>query len=397
MVYVKLVSPEGVVTVTKLTSWRAHDASTLLREQGKRDARRGLLSFRHMLSNDVKSRIEEDVEAHLSGRNRTLGLELRARANRLSASAGAMSGNALFAYLEAGKDDIAFRADYIADAILRAHKNVDGTLTSNLRDDLKAELASRIAAHYQQVAQVLRGFTKPPPRVHFDSMVDTEIGGVANEKTATLGIKIAEYCDALERSRAGSKPMTEENITSHGQQGGITAHTVTLNQGASPPPPSPPDPEPWWKSWWAGISGLILVIAAIAEILHYFGVSPWEKERSMPDDPKVNVTSYNQRGGITAHTVIVGPQPRSMSNPAADKLKADIFREVSKDKPIDVVAPLGDAEATRFASEIHAFLSANGFKVRYPKISQAVFADPQHGVSMADKGDHIEFVVGAAN
>jgi hypothetical protein len=75
--------------------------------------------------------------------------------------------------------------------------------------------------------------------------------------------------------------MSEIKITSHDQKGGITAQNVNV---AQPAPPSPPDgpPEgrpkrPWYLSAWAIISALIIAVAAATEVLHYFGIAPWEK------------------------------------------------------------------------------------------------------------------------
>lgn len=185
--------------------------------------------------------------------------------------------------------------------------------------------------------------------------------------------------------------MSDVNITSHGQQGGITANTVTVNNGGPPPLPEPP--QPWWKSTWAWISGAVIVIAACVEILKYFGIAPWEHH--MSDKDTINVTSYNQQGGITAHTVTIGSQPRSLANPNATELKEQILKELPRDKPITVLCLMGDAEGFRFAAEIHAFLKANGFKLTENGISQGVFNPPPKGLAINDKGDHVDFIVGS--
>lgn len=75
--------------------------------------------------------------------------------------------------------------------------------------------------------------------------------------------------------------MSEINITSHDQKGGVTAQNVNVTQPAlAPPPIAPPESRrkrPWYLSAWAIISGLIIVGAAATEVLHYFGLAPWEK------------------------------------------------------------------------------------------------------------------------
>ena len=102
-----------------------------------------------------------------------------------------------------------------------------------------------------------------------------------------------------------------------------------------------------------------------------------------------SVTSHNQTGGITAHTVNFGPQPRRMD----ETLKAKILSDIPRSKPITVTALLGDGEACQFAEEIHAFLKNHGFPVAEGGISQGVFSGTVNGLTFDP--DSSEFVVGA--
>lgn len=88
------------------------------------------------------------------------------------------------------------------------------------------------------------------------------------------------------------------------------------------------------------------------------------------------VISHNQSGGITAHTVNLGPQPRRMDQ----TLKSQILRDLPKTDPITVMAMWGDGESIQLASEIHAFLKANGFPLTEDGISQGVFTEPAKGL-----------------
>lgn len=110
-----------------------------------------------------------------------------------------------------------------------------------------------------------------------------------------------------------------------------------------------------------------------------------------------NVNSYNQSGGITAHTLNIGPTPRKLSDPRSEGLKAQILRELPRDKPITVIAVLGDGEAIQFAQEIHAFMKAQGFTMKEPNgISQSVFSGVVKGLVRQDKPDGgIDFIIGA--
>src|SRR5690349_12902851 len=70
---------------------------------------------------------------------------------------------------------------------------------------------------------------------------------------------------------------------------------------------------------------------------------------------------YNNQGLITQgqtgnNTIIQGPIPRRMAEGRADSLKAQILRELPRDKRITVMAVMGDGEAVQFAQEIFAFM-----------------------------------------
>jgi len=77
---------------------------------------------------------------------------------------------------------------------------------------------------------------------------------------------------ALAFSSLTATMKSETNVSSVGQTGGITAHTVSFTQGSSVPPPPPR--KPWWKSTIAIIVSMVGVIAAIVTILTFFGIHP---------------------------------------------------------------------------------------------------------------------------
>ncbi|MCU1315946.1 MAG: hypothetical protein JWN63_1268 [Candidatus Acidoferrum typicum] len=187
----------------------------------------------------------------------------------------------------------------------------------------------------------------------------------------------------------GENTGKEENVTSNNQVGGITAHTVTVG-GAQPHKVD--KKRPWWMSGWAQS---VTLLAAAVTVLAFF--HDFLKEKPVADDKRINVTSINQSGGITAHTVVVGPAQRSMSGPGSDALRAQILRDLPRTKPITVMALMGDNESYRFAAEIHAFLKANGFKLAEDGISQGVLNPPPRGLSINDHGDRMDFIVGTAN
>jgi hypothetical protein len=105
-----------------------------------------------------------------------------------------------------------------------------------------------------------------------------------------------------------------------------------------------------------------------------------------------SVKSYNQQGGITAHSVTIAPPSRNLDAPENQTLKQQMLSQLPKDKEISVTAILGDAESIDFALQINGFLKANGFKVK-DGISQAVFTGAVHGLSFNPETNN--FVVGA--
>jgi hypothetical protein len=107
-----------------------------------------------------------------------------------------------------------------------------------------------------------------------------------------------------------------------------------------------------------------------------------------------SVRSYNQQGGITAHSVTVAPLARSLDAPENTSLKQQILTQLARDKDITVMALMGDTESIDFAMQIHAFLKNNGFKLREPNgVSQGVFTQAQHGLNF--NTDTNTLVVGA--
>ncbi len=103
------------------------------------------------------------------------------------------------------------------------------------------------------------------------------------------------------------------------------------------------------------------------------------------------------QGQIGNNTLNIGPQPRNIDSSQAVSLKAQILRELPKDKLITVTALLGDGESIQFAQQIHAFMKANGFTMREPDgISQSVFTGVVKGLQRQDQPDgSITFIVGS--
>ena len=73
----------------------------------------------------------------------------------------------------------------------------------------------------------------------------------------------------------------------------------------------------------------------------------------------INITSNNQSGGITAHTV---NQVHALPPRQLDKIEAMVMvREIPKDHIVTVAPEHGDAESYNYAQQIVAFLQEHGY------------------------------------
>jgi hypothetical protein len=86
-----------------------------------------------------------------------------------------------------------------------------------------------------------------------------------------------------------------------------------------------------------------------------------------------SVTSNNQSGGITAHTVNVD---RRIKRTMTDEMKAGLLRELPRDKPIQVMGMSGNTESMKFADESHRFLQFNGFQMMNDAATWHMFFNP---------------------
>lgn len=87
-----------------------------------------------------------------------------------------------------------------------------------------------------------------------------------------------------------------------------------------------------------------------------------------------NVSSTNQRGGITTGVVNVGAQPRQVNAILRGQLQQML---PDKTKTITVTSVMGDGEAFSFATQIKDFFVSQGYDVN--GVNQSVFSGPVMG------------------
>ena len=105
------------------------------------------------------------------------------------------------------------------------------------------------------------------------------------------------------------------------------------------------------------------------------------KGKTMPakkandEQPRIDVRSYNQQGGITAYQVNIQPGDRKLTDTAAQQLR-DYLNGVEF-KSVEVNAVMGDGEAFRLASQIKNFLVSEELNVT--GVNQVVYSEPVQG------------------
>lgn len=94
-----------------------------------------------------------------------------------------------------------------------------------------------------------------------------------------------------------------------------------------------------------------------------------------------SVHSTNQSGGITARTVIQGNPKYNFASPSFDGLKTQMVAALPKDKPLTVMALMGNSSSIDLALQVHKYLGDQGFKMKENGISQGVFSSMPKGIS----------------
>jgi len=112
----------------------------------------------------------------------------------------------------------------------------------------------------------------------------------------------------------------------------------------------------------------------------------------MSDEKHINVSSYNQSGGITAYQVILESGDRVLNDNLISQLKTILDQE--NFKFIDVTAVMGDQEAFRFATQFKNFLTAEGYDVH--GVNLAIFKEPTQGqiIETPDNGEKLRIIIG---
>ncbi len=100
-------------------------------------------------------------------------------------------------------------------------------------------------------------------------------------------------------------------------------------------------------------------------------------------DKKIDqsVTSHNQSGGITAHTVVVGPQRLAFDVAIA----TDLAQKIPKNVPIDLWS-VGSQTDHAIADRYGTYLLSQGFQIANRNLAGMVSPPPENKISIAVGG-----------
>lgn len=120
------------------------------------------------------------------------------------------------------------------------------------------------------------------------------------------------------------------------------------------------------ETWVRVVIGLLVgsfVFVVAPETIRRLSATEGGAPVTKKDDGKTvinqNVTSHNQSGGITAHTVNVGPQRLTFDSAIA----AELLRHMPKGKPV-LAESAGSSADHAVAAQYLKFLEANGFTIK---------------------------------
>lgn len=100
-----------------------------------------------------------------------------------------------------------------------------------------------------------------------------------------------------------------------------------------------------------------------------------------------NTSSYNQSGGITAHTVNFKRSDRHLT----EEFKADLLSKLPREKVPITLRALTQPEPLTFAKEIEKILKEEGWEVQFIKIMMS--SNPHIGQTMRLKDGKMEITI----
>ena len=145
-------------------------------------------------------------------------------------------------------------------------------------------------------------------------------------------------------------------------------------------------------TFWGGVFGLIVWFA-----MWLYSKKDNDGAVSAGSLEIHNVTSHDQSGGITAHTVNIDTDTQRTFTP---ELKSSLLQDLPNDRPVQVMGMNGDSESMNFATEIYDGLKAGGYTMLGDSaISHMFFNPPVFNIKINEGNGGAEWwiVVGPAN
>ena len=141
-----------------------------------------------------------------------------------------------------------------------------------------------------------------------------------------------------------------------------------------------------------GAAGIALVAALLSGVFQVITVWMQTKNDEQKFSEVHNVTSNNQSGGITAHTVNAFPKPRRLNSDKCESISNKLFPY--RDRPILIDTILNDREAIIYAKDTESCLQRKGFQIE--GIQKTLYEVPPEGQDIYVFKDKVLIKVGVA-
>lgn len=104
--------------------------------------------------------------------------------------------------------------------------------------------------------------------------------------------------------------------------------------------------------------------------------------------PSINITSHNQSGGITAHTVNIGPQRLAFS----EQTGADLVKAMPIKKKVKIHG-IGNETDWQVVLQFHSYLRANGYDAELTSKTGMAIPPPDRKLSVRESEEAYDVTI----
>lgn len=143
--------------------------------------------------------------------------------------------------------------------------------------------------------------------------------------------------------------------------------------------------------FWFGIVIMTLALSMIATAYWRYRNQTTESDGgTMGNDFSIKTGNITGDGNQIGHVIHQGKPQRKLN----DAFRAQVLREMPRDKPISVTGLIGDQESINLANEIFTYLERSGFKLAADSIYTGMYNPTPRGVRVNNTESEICIMVG---